>query len=475
MSFPLIFSLQENILGILHVDLIDTISLRTADEHTAFWPVGYDFWRLQPNRVDVLLFSLLKPLGFPLADNLWWLIMLSINGWCAHYMGWSITQTHKGGYMCGIFVLLSESVLRESLLHHAPQILMMASPIFVGSLCAWHRTRKSFHIYLATAALLVQGLCYWYYGLFLALVSILFLRIVPIKKMLLIWVVAGSISLFFLYPYLSLPIVDVPPPRVDTNIWWFWPVPGNRSTRISIVLLFAIFWYRHNLQYPRIFLGCLGMAAIAMSIPHYIYADIPFLGRLHWPERWSMVLDLSCAALACQAPLFILPLFIIESILLSSNLPIPHTQTQSISCFSQLSQLEGAILELPVNTEEINLPALHQRVHQQAMPNPFVLPPGHRPPSQWKYSLSEYPTWEELSQKSIKGVYIDTSSWTHLSAGQRNSITYQISSRLGSPYDIGCAQVWTKEDFIPTFVPTPFYISPVRKDSFERPWIRSTK
>ena len=235
MSFPLIFSLEDSILGILHVDLIDTIALRTAEAHTSFWPTGYDFWKLQPNRVDIHLFSLLRPLGFPLADNLWWLIMLSVNGWCAHFMGWSITQSHKGGYMCGVFVLLSESVLRESLLHHAPQILMMGSPIFMGSLFLWQRTQKSRHIYIAAFALLVQGLCYWYYGLFLALTSLVFLRIIPLKKMLMIWGLAGSIAILFLYPYLSLPIVDVPPPRVDNSPWWFLAVPGNRSARLSLV------------------------------------------------------------------------------------------------------------------------------------------------------------------------------------------------------------------------------------------------
>ena len=401
--------------------------------------------------------------------------MLSINGWAAHYMGWSITQSHKGGYMCGCFFLLSESVLRESLLHHAPQIMMMAAPLFVGSLFSWHRTQKNKYIYFAAFLLFIQGLCYWYYGFFLALASLTFLYLIPRKKMLLVWGIAGISALLCLYPYLSLPIVDVPPPKVEDNLWWFLPIPGNRSARISIVLLLVIFWYRHTIRHKRIFLTSFACAAIFMSIPFHLYENIPFLGRLHWPERWSIILHLSCAALASQAPLRVLPLFIVEMLLLSHNFPIPNTKVQSIQCFSQLSQLQGTLLELPINTEEVNLPALHQRVHKQSMINPFVLPPGHAPPAGWTYALSEYPTWEELAQKNIKGVYMDTSSWSHLSKGQINTLRHKISVQLGSPYDLGCAQLWTQEDIQVSFYPTPIFIPPLRKDSFERPWIRSTK
>ena len=56
----------------------------TSSEPALFWPVGYDWSLLMPNRLDHIYFLPFSFLPFPLADNLWWFTILTCQALTSH-------------------------------------------------------------------------------------------------------------------------------------------------------------------------------------------------------------------------------------------------------------------------------------------------------------------------------------------------------------------------------------------------------
>ncbi len=485
-TWPLVTDINGLLIGVLNVDLIDTVALRSFDQPIGFWPFDYPFSELQPNKIDAYSFLPFRTLGFPLGDNLWWLCMLTCNGWAAHFMGHSINGKAKEGFLCGIFLLFSESILREGTLHHAPQILLMGLPFFFGCLFSWRRTDKKRYIVGASLSVSFAFLSYWYYGLFLVLAALPFLRLIPWKLLLGIIAVGALSTIPFLFSAMSTPIIEVPRPKVPNNPWFIFPIPADKSAWLSLLLCLGLF-RTHTLR--PVILWWMGLSVFAMTFSinapleetfpfvASLQEHLPFLSRLHWPERWSILLHLGASLAITKLSWKWLLLILIETSILSANFPIPTTQVGSLSCLKQLSIVNAPILMLPWDTSEVNLAALHHRLHKQPVVNPFVLPPNHLPPKEWHEGKKYYGDYilslEETKEMNIGAVYIDKTPWSALSTGRINTLRYKISKQLGPPLDIGCADVWMMEAKQPT--PLPYKKTPLPNTSiysWDNYWIK---
>ena len=457
-TWPLIFSMNDSIIGIVQVDLIDTIALRFSDTAIGFWPIPYPFSDLQPNQMDTHTFFPFRNLGFPLADNSWWLAMLLLNGWAGHFLGYHHKGRQTDGFACGIFFLCSETILRESTLHHAPQVMLLGFPLFFGSMLRERKSPSFINHIVGILSVIGTCLSYWYYGLFLVIASIPMLWTSHRKYIL----NTIGLGILFVLPFamsaMSTSIASIPRPRINHNPWFFFSVPADKSGRISIILVLAFLTSYQKIKYSRLIIWCALVSIFSMSctinapleesFPYIaqLQEKLPIFSRLHWPERWSILLHLSGALIIIQIPRYWLPFIFMETLLLGSNSPIPSTKTTSISCFSQLSQIDGNIVMWPWDKTLINLPAAYGRVHQKKILNPFVLPPGTQPPENWppeNWFTEEIPSYESLRKMDIQAVFMDTSPWSSLSEGQQNTLQYKISKNLGKPTDIGCARIWT--------------------------------
>lgn len=488
LTWPLIFSMHDSIIGVLNVDLIDTVSLRFSDTSIGFWPISYPFSDLQPNKLDFFTFIPLRSLGFPFADNLWWIIILVLNGWSGHFMGYNLRGNIIDGFACGLFFLCSETILRESTLHHAPQIIVMGFPLFFGCIFRLQRQPSILNRIGATLALSGTFLAYWYYGLFLIIAAVPLLW--THHKRYIIEIISFGILLVvpFALSATSTPLADIPRPRIHNNPWFFSALPGDKSGRISLILCISFFIYYRKFQH-RILIFWAGFVSVfAMSctinspleehLPYLtqIQEQLPIISRLHWPERWSILLHLGAALIIIQIPRYWLPFIFLETLLFSHNTPIPTTPTRSISCFAQLSQVEGNIVMWPWDKTLINLPAAYGRLHHKPILNPFVLPPGTPPPSGWPskdWFTEEIPSKQSMVKMDIHAIFMDTSPWSSLSIGQQNTLRYRLSIIHGAPLSLGCADVWSihptnivvqeyQADSVPSTMPYSF-------DNF---WIR---
>ncbi|MAA80665.1 MAG: hypothetical protein CL916_15525, partial [Deltaproteobacteria bacterium] len=264
-TWPLTTSLHDSIIGILHIDFIDTIALRHSDQPIGFWPTTYYFSQLQPNRLDFYTFIPFRNLGFPLADNLWWMSMLAINGWCGHFMGQSIRGSIKDGFASGILLLLCETTLRESALHHAPQIMFMGIPLFIGF---WIRLEQKSNMYNRAGAcfsFILTSLAYWYYGLFLVLAIIPFMWSKKRKELVSILIISMLCLLPFVYFLVQTPMANITRPNIPHNPWFFQSIPADKSGRISILLILAFGLHLRSIRYKRIIVWTAGISIIAMS------------------------------------------------------------------------------------------------------------------------------------------------------------------------------------------------------------------
>ena len=83
-----------------------------------------------PNRLDHLTFLPFSTLPFPIADNLWWFVLVFLQALTSHRLGRYIGQSEWSGTTM-IFWIFSESLLREFNLHHAPQSGLVLLPLYV--------------------------------------------------------------------------------------------------------------------------------------------------------------------------------------------------------------------------------------------------------------------------------------------------------------------------------------------------------
>ncbi|MEC7946289.1 MAG: hypothetical protein VX265_01905, partial [Myxococcota bacterium] len=231
-TWPLVLDPGAMLLGMPTIDAQDTVTLRglTADllappwdwpdSDRVFWPAGYPIGLLTPNLLDHLTAApLVWLLPFPLADNIWWMAVLVLNGLCAHRLGRAVGGSEGAGWLAAAALLTSEPLLREANLHHAPQAMLLWGPLYVDAVLRLRRTDRPATACLAGAWLALAGQSYWYYGLFLGLGTLPLLAGIRLRTLLVLGGVAAAFCAPVLLPQLlswdARPLTSgatVPPP-----------------------------------------------------------------------------------------------------------------------------------------------------------------------------------------------------------------------------------------------------------------------
>lgn len=273
----------------------------------------------------------------------------------------------------------------------------------------------------------------------------------------------------------------------DLLFWWH-STPIDVTNRVSLVLvLAAILGSRHWAPARRwaLWFGVLLGSTMVLG-PYLRWEDalltwndepitLPFqwlrslhptMARLTWPERWGILIPLGLVALAARAPrpwLFGLGV-VVESFLLSGNLPVLTTSVQHERCWSKLASASGAVLELPLRRGGLRASrvGLHQRFHGRPVVNPVLLPPGVKAPDDWNRWMRAQPFVEYLREfeqgrwpadpgadairafrnAGVSVLALDVEPGGVLSQGGTNRYKAGLTRHLGAPIDLGCALVW---------------------------------
>ena len=493
LTWPLVYNFQSSILGYLNVDAVDTIALHgmyfgklTDSPPTVFWPHEFDVGSITPNVLDHLtMIPFMWIFDFPVADNLWWTTLLVLNGVAGHWLGKLIGKSESAGFLAGSCIVMAEPLVREANLHHAPQSMVLFIPLYLG--CLIHLQRNTTVKWAALSGICLAGVClsYWYFGLFMVICTVPFLWKTQFRKILVMYSVSAIICLPLLFSFLQKStIASVPPPvshgesivqaHGNNLLYMFNSSPADISNRLSLLLLTAALLgsAKHRYRYHFWFMALVGSIMIigptwnGYSMPFEWLGSLhPFLQRLHWPERWGIVITTSLIALASATPrplLFLLCIFV-ENVFFSHNIPLQTTSMKSEMCLQQLAKVEGALLQYPLKETDVNLSAFHHRIHGKPMVNPFILPRSIKPPQAWENwrknskAISalergeiEPNTVQELKEHGIGAVYIDKTASSPLSDAQINTLSYRLRKNLlssgGKESDIGCALVWWLSD-----------------------------
>ncbi|MCB9780052.1 MAG: hypothetical protein H6742_15915 [Alphaproteobacteria bacterium] len=452
--------------GYPNIDAWDTMMLRgvladlLADPTTApvsdsvFFPIGYPVLQLTPNVLDHLTGAPLSwLLPFPLSDNLWWLLVLALNGWAAHRLGRKLGDSEAAGWLCGVAFLLSEPVVREANLHHAPQTMLFWAPLFVHELLCLREAPTLRRAVGAGALLAGAGLSYWYLAVFLVLGCLPLLWGLPLATLGALGGTTALITAPFLAPYLlswgDIPLTagaDAPPPQGLPDsyaalphkqpfvalhgsdlLFWLRRVPLDTSNRLGLALLAAAaLGFRKAPTRQRVAaLWLVGLGAVMVLGPYLRWGDEvvliggqpvplpfralalahPFLERLTWPERWGVVMPLGLLLLAARAPRPALLALVVgaEAVAVSANLPLQSIDLRHRVCHAELAPLltdrlpggvePGAVIELPLKRPGLQAPraGVHRRLHRRPVVDAILLPPGAEPLAAWKDWMATTP------------------------------------------------------------------------------------
>ena len=449
LSWPLVLRLHTDTVGFPNVDGQDTVMLRglVAELLTHPWdlphsegiyfPAGFPVLHLTPNLLDHLTGAPLAwLLPFPLSDNLWWLGVLLLNGLCAHRLGRRLGGSEAAGWLAGLGFLLSEAVVREVNLHHAPQAMVFWAPLYLDALLGLREAASRRGAVLAGAWLAGAGISYWYLGLFLGLGTLPLLLGLPLGTVATIGGVCAVLCAPFLLPFLltwgevAVTAASPPPPTTDAPesfgllpqdaqfialhgndpLFFLNSTPMDTANLVSVALLVAALLGARRFGWGlRLGLAaCSGLGAVMLmgpfllwqgevvtlggspvSLPFRWLGELhPFLARLTWPERWGILVPLGLVALASRAPrpALFAGLVALECFLRSANLPIQTTSMRFERCFREVAHTTGAVLELPIKRGGLRAPrvGVHQRFHGRPVVNPVLLPPGAAMPEAWE-------------------------------------------------------------------------------------------
>lgn len=470
LTWPLGRDLQHQLIGLPNVDALDTLTLRGLfarmlenpgawpQSDGVYFPVGYPVGWLMPNLLDHLSAApLVQALPFPLADNLWWLLVFVLNGLAAHRLGRQVGGHDGAGALMGVAWVASEPLLREANLHHAPQALMPWAPLFLAAVLRARQGERRAGLW-AGLWLALSALTYWYQALFLALGAAPLVLSAPrawrswVQLAAVTALIAGPPLGFLLSDWRKLPLADpsfAPAPLemraalepVPARLRFvveqssspgglLRPTPLDRSNRISIVLLGASFLMirRRGGVAPGGLLALAGIGAVMSLGPYLKWGEDPilwsghplplpfrglgalhpFLERLSWPQRWGVLVPLGLGALAAQLPrsAFLTPLVLMEALWLSGNAPLQLRSTRTLEPWGELAGAPGAILELPLARPGVSAPlvGLHARLHRRPVVNPMLLPPGSSLPEDWKRWAASQPAMDYL-RRFEEGAY----------------------------------------------------------------------
>ncbi|MBN1336299.1 MAG: hypothetical protein JXB39_10085 [Deltaproteobacteria bacterium] len=527
-TWPLALHPTTSLLGYPSVDGLDTVHLRGSlaglfrhpagfTSMAAYWPAGFEPLSLAPNLLDHLLAApLVLLLPFPLADNLWWILVLAANGLAGHHLGRRLGGGHGSGALVGVAWATAECVLREANLHHAPQALAPFAPLYLAALLdaldkGGRKAGCRAGLWFALASL-----GYWYMGLFLAAGSlgILVLRRSRIRVLVPGALLAAVLVAPALVPWLAcwedLPIAARPAgavahvtaPELDLvpaerrmaalhgadPFFPFRASPVDRSNRVGVVLIAAAVLgarrFPGGTRWGLVVLAATGavfvlgpvlkfgetpviVAGRTVPLPFaWLSALGPWMARLDWPERWGCLVALGAAALAARAPRpwILAGLLLLETVLLSGNLPLARQDLHLLEGWRALERADGAVLELPLSRWglDASIVGLHGRYHGRPSANPMLLPPGTTAPLAWREWTARQPfvQWLQryedrqlvedpqedlaasLASSGIGAVALDAEPQGVLTEGRVRSYRRRLVRILGPPDDYGAVIVW---------------------------------
>ena len=418
-SWPLALHLGDGLLGTATMDQVDTAWLRlaasrwlTGQDPGIFAPMGYPLPAVVPNWVDHLLGApLALALPWPIADNLFWLGIITANGLAGHALGRHLGGSHGAGLLCGLGFALSEPVLREINASHAPQALLLWAPLFLlfllRALGAQGRTRDGV---LAGVFLGLAALSYWYQGLFLALLAVPVVlhglwvarRDARLGAVALQLGVLATAALLLGGPFLAASLAVAPElagvgeqalqhvpgmrgqPVPAEHAWtflhgtgpgWLWRAePIATASRLSLVLLAAAVAggvRGSGSRWPWVVAAVLGglllmgpflqvggqavtIGGRLVPLPGWFLAELSdAAGRLHWPARWAVVVPLALLPLAARAPRPAIwaAVLMLETLLLSGNAPLQVSPVGAFAGWRALEASPGPVLVLPQEPE----------------------------------------------------------------------------------------------------------------------------
>lgn len=460
LTWPMATSPGTMLTGFPSIDAQDTQMLRglVADVLTHPWtwpdtdriyfPEGFPALLLTPNLLDHLTaapFVFLLP--FPWADNAWWVVVLLLNGLCAHRLGRRLGGSEAAGWLAALAVLTSEPILREANLHHAPQAMVFWGPLYLDALLGMRREASQRRAAMAALWLALAAMSYWYYGLFLVVgTAPLLVRLRP-KEL----GIGAAVILATCAPFIAPQLMEwdtrpltkggmIPAPAMAHEsydalpdsavfsaqhgsdlLWWVRRGPLDLSNRVSIVLVVAAIWgairSRRDTDSDKAlgawnrrslwFMAGIGGVMIMgpwlrhgdglwlgvgdpVKLPFQWMRELhPFLARLTWPERWGLLVPLALAALAARAPkpALFAGLIVIENLVLSGNAPLQTTSVRHKTCWKHLDTAPGALVVLPFRRGGLRASevGVQQRFHRRPVVNPVLLPPGALAPPLWHH------------------------------------------------------------------------------------------
>jgi hypothetical protein len=531
-TWPLALHMHDGLLGTPTMDQVDTAWLRlasarwlTGQDPGIFAPLGYPLPAVVPNWMDHLLgapLALLLP--WPLADNLFWLGLIAANGLAGHALGRAVGGSDGAGLLCGLGFALCEPVLREINASHAPQALVLWSPLFLlfllRTLGAEGRARDGV---MAGLFLGLSAATYWYQGLFLAVLA------APVTVHGLLQArregalagcgrrlgLGASLALLLCGPLLAASLVAAPElagvqgdalrgvpdghgssvPAVHawaflhgSGLDWIWrSEPIAMASRSSPVLLLAAaagslsgarprwpWWLAAGLGAALLmgpFLQWAGepvqLGEWLVPLPGYLLAQSSeLLARLHWPQRWALLVPLALLPLAARAPWprLLAGLLLLETIALSGNAPLQVSPVGAFAGWSALAGSEGPVLVLPQEPQGDGASSmgLIYRASHASLANELGIPPRAAQPlgfRQWNEGLALRRWWRELlstgvvssrppgalaqlEASGVVAVALDVTPGCTLSPQKAEHLAAQASRVLGEPTDLGSAMVW---------------------------------
>ena len=526
LTWPLVLHLDTWLVGTPSPDGMDTSQLRrvvamgldAAGRSTElFPPVGYPAGALMPNRLDHLLaVPLVHLLPWPLADNLWWLAILSLNGTAGHLVGHQLGGGHRSGVLCGVALACAEPVLREANLGHAPQSMVFSGALVVLFLARLTGSRGTGRDGIGLGlSMALAGLTYWYFGLFFAVLclppvlatlyrsrdSAVLLRLLVAVGLCLV-VVAWPLSAALagwdqlamtdrtLLPDIARPSLQVLPrterflfTQSGGLLWAIEGLPADRSNRLGLALVLAALWGTRAVPVQRWrwwaaaalggvmlmgpFLAFAGDPVLVggkpVALPWYALAQLsPTLERLHWPQRWGIVVPLAMLPLLarCPRPLVFAVLLGVETLLVSAHAPLGSLPTPPFDGWRALAALpdDQSVLVLPLrrDPDQTAWLGLAYRAAEQPLIAETRLPAGAQAPDDWWAALDTLGvvdpratapiTRDALAENTIGAVVLDLTPGGPVHPRDHARLTAHWSARLdtalGPSTDHGSVRVW---------------------------------
>lgn len=530
LSWPLALHLSDATLGYPSPDNMDTAQLRRVvamglsvdgTSRELFPPVGYNAQALMPNLLDHwLALPLVRALPWPLADNLWWLAVLALNGVAGHAAGWALGGSHRSGVLCGVAFACAEPVLREANMGHAPQALACSGPLVVWGLVRCLASDGTWrHSVGLGSAMALAGCTYWYFGMFfgvlclppvvaaalrseqrvglarVAVAATVCLGLIALPA----WLALGgwdelAMTDRGLLPAMSDARLAVLPATErflfsqSGGLDWLWArMPPDRSNRLTMTAVIAAalatrsmgnrrwrWWIAAALGGVLLmgpFLSWLGAPVVLngrpIALPWYWIAQLsPILERLHWPQRWGVVVPLALLPLLARShrPLLFAALVVMETLAFSPHAPTSLTPTTQYDGWRVLAELpdEQAVLVLPLDPEKAGdtnqtaLLGLAYRAAEQPLVAETRLPGGAQVPLDWKRvvprldllnpDIDTEVVLAALKEHEVGAVVLDVTPGgsTRLDDVQRyrKRLERRLADAFGAPEDHGSILVW---------------------------------